>query len=215
MKNTSQELFDATRDQLFTVNGVSFVMKPVEGGAIDSYYMGETPVTQALWTAVMGTTIEKNRDRVERYFALKGQGDDYPMYYVNWHDCQKFIAKLNELTGKTFRMPTEEEWEYAARGGKKGGGHIYAGSDNLDEVAWYGKNSGGTSHPVKTKLPNELGIYDMSGNVWEWCGNNEPGGLYHLHGGGWDCEEQYCQVSSRPFDESTIRYSNIGFRIIL
>ena len=235
MKNTSQEILDATKGLTFTVNGVSFVMKHVEGGTIKlgyddgdimtaekrvheetvgSFYMGETLVTQALWKAVTGTTIEHCRDRVERFYELKGHGDDYPMYFVSWHDCQRFLAKLNELTGKTFRMPTEEEWEFAARGGIKSHGYLYAGSNDLDEVAWYAGNSFEASHPVKTKLPNELGLYDMSGNVWEWCGRTDHDGLYRFHGGAWDCEPKYCRVSCRPSDESNIRYSNIGFRIV-
>ena len=170
--------------QAFTVNGVSFNMIAVEGGTftmgatfeqqndpysnekpthqvtLSSYYIGETEVTQALWTAVMGNNPSDFK------------GDNNPVECVSWNDCQEFISKLNSLMGKNFRLPTEAEWEYAARGGKKSKGYQYSGSNNIGDVAWYiGNtiNSVYNTHHVKTKQPNELGIYDMSGNVCEWC----------------------------------------------
>ena len=159
----------------FTVNDVSFVMKYVEGGTfqmgkndglsgpvhsvtVSSYYMGETEVTQALWKAVMGNNP-----------SAYNKGNNLPIEGVSWPSCQNFIKKINELTGKAFRLPTEAEWEYAARGGNKSNGYIYAGSNNYNSVAWHGDNSGEHSHAVKTKQANELGLYDMSGNVLEWC----------------------------------------------
>ena len=168
-------------NKTFTVKGVKFTMVAVEGGTftmgatseqgsdaagdekpthqvtLSSYYIGKTEVTQALWKAVMG----KN--------PSKFKGDNLPVENVSWDDCQEFIKKLNALTGKNFRLPTEAEWEYAARGGNKSRSYKYSGSNNIDDVAWYNKNSENRTHPVKTKQSNELGIYDMNGNVWEWC----------------------------------------------
>ena len=169
----SQELAGV---KTYIVNGVSFKMVEVEGGTfqmgsedgysneepvhdvtLSSYSIGETEVTQALWKAVMGSNPS--------FF----KGDNLPVEYVSWNDCQTFITKLNELTGKTFRLPTEAEWEFAARGGNNSQGYTYSGSNTLGDVAWYLDNSGIETHPVATKSPNELGIYDMSGNVEEWC----------------------------------------------
>ena len=165
----------------FMVNGVSFEMVRVEGGTfhmgatseqkdeawdrekpvhsvtLSSYYIGKTEVTQALWQAVMGSNPSNFK------------GSNLPVECVCWNDCQEFIQKLNSLTGRNFRLPTEAEWEFACRGGNNSRGYKYSGSNNLGSVAWYDDNSGGQTHPVATKAPNELGIYDMSGNVWEWC----------------------------------------------
>ena len=165
--------------ETFTVNGVSFNMVGIKGGAfwmgaadddkdayslekpshlvtVSSFAIGQTEVTQELWEAVMGSNPSTHK------------GEKFPVEYISWNDCQEFIAKLNQLTGRNFRMPTEAEWEYAARGGKRSKGFKYAGSDNIDEVAWNYSNSGRQPHNVATKLPNELGLYDMSGNVFEW-----------------------------------------------
>ena len=132
--------------------------KPVHQVTLtNDYYMGKYEVTQALWEAVMGSNPS--------YF----KGDNLPVENMSWKDCQRFISKLNSMTGRKFRLPTEAEWEYAARGGKKSRGYQYSGSSNISDVAWYDGNSGDKTHPVGTKQANELGIYDMTGNVLEWC----------------------------------------------
>ena len=175
-QNGGTPAFDG-EDKVFTVNGVSFKMIAVKGGTfqmgsddgfewekpvhqvtLSDYYIGETEVTQELWSAVMGSNPSYFTGNMQR-----------PVEWVSWNDCQTFISKLNQLTGETFRLPTEAQWEYAARGGNKSKGYTYSGSNVIDDVAWCGYNSGEMTHPVKTKAPNELGIYDMSGNVWEWC----------------------------------------------
>lgn len=181
----------STDNRTFTVNGVSFEMVFVEGGTfqmgatseqgsesdddekpvhnvtLSDFCIGKTEVTQALWQAVMG----KN--------PSKFKGDDRPVEKVSWYDCQNFVEKLNAMTGANFRLPTEAEWEYAARGGKQNKGYKYSGSDNLGSVAWYEANSSNKTNPVATKQPNELGLYDMSGNVLEWCLDSYDGVYYY------------------------------------
>ena len=177
----------------------------------------------------MGTTLIQKRIK-NRYKKNKDdEGDDYPMSCVEWDECQEFINKLNLKTGKNFRLPTEAEWEYAARGGKKSQGYNYAGSKTIGEVAWYTENSGNMIHPVKGKMPNELGLYDMSGNVWEWCRDfkgkydsskqTNPTGFSYgrcvLRGGSWDCHSRGCRVSSRNDGDKYFWDSSIGFRLVL
>lgn len=228
-------------DNEFTVNGVSFKMIPVEGGtfqmgatseqqepyddekpvhqvSLSSYMIGETEVTQELWQAVMGNNPS--------YF----KGANMPVEQVSWDDCQTFITILNQLTGKKFRLPTEAEWEYAARGGKQSKGYQYSGSNNLDDVAWYWDNSNGTTHPVKTKQPNELGIYDMSGNVYEWCqdwygsynsstqtnptGPNSGSSRVN-RGGSWNGIARGCRSAYRNRHNPSSRFNGLGVRLAL
>ena len=184
----------------------------------NDYYIGKYEVTQALWQAVMGNNPSNFK------------GDNLPVENVSWKDCQKFLSKLNNTTGKSFRLPTEAEWEYAARGGKKSRGYQYNGSNNLSDVAWYDDNSGKKTHAVGTKQPNELGIYDMSGNVWEWCQDrygkyssssqvNPTGansGSYRvLRGGSWCSSARVCRSSYRYGSTPGNRDGNLGLRLIL
>ena len=226
----------------FTVNGVSFEMVRVEGGTfrmgatseqkdeawdrekpvhsvtLSGYYIGKTEVTQVLWEAVMG--INPSRFK----------GDYLPVENVSWDDCQEFIRKLNSMTGQNFRLPTEAEWEFACRGGNNSRGYKYSGSNNLGSVAWYDGNSGNKTHPVGTKAPNELGIYDMSGNVWEWCADwygdyssgaqTNPTGPYGgsnrvYRGGSWNYDVGRCRSSNRDFYYPWIRDIILGLRLAL
>ena len=192
--------------------------KPVHTVRLSDFSIGKYEVTQEEWEAVMGS----------RPSSFKGLNK--PVERVSWNDCQEFIKKLNDLTGLQFRLPTETEWEYAARGGNKSRGYKYSGSNNIGNVAWYWDNSSSTTHQVGTKLPNELGIYDMSGNVREWCSdryssiyyssspvNNPTGpvmGSGHVaRGGGWHCDAARCRVANRGYDYLDYRYINIGFRL--
>lgn len=231
----------------FTVNGVSFKMVAVDGGTfkmgatseqqnpyanekpvhnvtLSSYYIGETEVTQALWKAVMGSNPS--------YFS----GSNNPVETVSYEDCITFINKLNSLlsgqlpTGRKFRIPTEAEWEYAARGGNRSLGYQYSGSDNLGSVAWYSSNRDSKTHPVKQKQPNELGLYDMSGNVYEWCHDwygdypsssqsNPKGpssGSDRVLRGGWsNSSARLCRVANRSNNIPGGRYSFNGLRLAL
>lgn len=207
--------------------------KPVHEVTISkNYYMGETEVTQQLWYVVMGQApTTSNKWTIEL-----GMGDNYPAYFVNWNDCQEFITKLNALTGLPFRLPTEAEWEFAARGGNKSQGYTYVGSNTIDDVAWCYSNSSSKTHEVATKTPNELGLYDMSGNVWEWCNDwygNYPEVTYPVvptvdptgptsgskrvfRGGSWAFNSTYCRVSFRYGDTPTnTGYYTHGFRLAL
>lgn len=227
----------------FNIDGVTFKMIPVEGGSfkmgsidensyagndekpqhqvtLSDFYIGETLVTQTLWQAVM--------DCNHSYFT----GDNLPVDSVSWDDCQEFVKRLNLKTGMSFRLPTEAEWEYAACGGKKSRGYMYAGSDNVNDVAWYSDNSGKQTHPIKEKKANELGLYDMLGNLMEWCEDlydidyykNSPernpcksssGYERVLRGGSWNSNKNSCRVSNR-FSDIPNHYSNsYGFRLVL
>ncbi|WP_251621782.1 formylglycine-generating enzyme family protein [Odoribacter lunatus] len=205
---------------------------PIHSVTLSDYYIGRYEVTQGLWEKVMGTTIEQQRDKnSSNYNSLRGVGSDYPMYYVSWNEAVAFCEKLSQLTGKKYTLPTEAQWEYAARGGGKSEGYKYSGSDEIDEVAWYSGNSNSSTRPVGQKLPNELGIYDMSGNVHEWCSDwyasyssaqtdptgPETGSDRVFRGGGWGTYiyEGDCRVSHRGYYYPSHRYDWLGFRVVL
>jgi formylglycine-generating enzyme required for sulfatase activity len=235
----------------YTVNDVTFKMISVDGGTftmgataeqgsdaydweypthqvtLSGFSIGQTEVTQELWRAVMGSNPSYFSGNLQR-----------PVECVSWNDCQQFIAKLNEMTGKQFRLPTEAEWEYAARGGNLSQGYKYSGSNNIDDVAWYRDNAynvGSSSpdygtHTVATKQPNELGIYDMSGNVGEWCqdwyGSYSAGAQTNptgpasgsdrvFRGGSWGSGAGYCRVSNRDDFSPDLRGSGLGVRLAL
>lgn len=230
--------------ETFTVNGVTFKMVPVDGGTftmgateeqwsdaldrekpahevtISSFYIGETEMTKALWQAVMGSEFT---------------GDlQCPVDGLSWDECQTFLVNLNQLTGKTFRLPSEAEWEYAARGGKLSRGYKYAGSNTIDDVAWYHGNNTGT-RPVATKAPNELGLYDMSGNVDEWCQDWYSSSYYSIsptvnpigptgptpfearvcRGGTRVTYASGCRVSHRSYGSQNSGYASRGLRLAL
>jgi len=230
----------------FTIEGVKFTMVKVEGGTftmgatpeqgaeaqlneqpahevtVGDFWIGQTEVTQKLFEAISGFNPSYTR------------WPECPVDKVSWKDCQAFMETINELTGMEFRLPTEAEWEYAARGGKFSKGYKYAGSDNLDEVAWTVANSAEKSHPVASKKPNELGLYDMSGNVYEWCEDkylmydgSEPQYSqkmlksdikreFHIERGGcWNYGPTMCRVSYRHAGNYTHMYAYDGFRLAL
>ncbi len=227
-------------DKIYTVNGVSFKMIAVKGGTftmgatpeqvggdpdelpthevtLSNYYIGETEVTQELWAAVMGENPENLPSSML-----------HPVEKVSWEDCQYFVSKINELTGETFHLPTEAQWEFAARGGIYGHGQLYSGGNTIDEVAWYAFNASGVPHPVKTKAPNELGIYDLSGNVWEWCSDwygpyssssqvdpvgPASGSHRVVRGASWLNSDLSCRVAKRGHDDPVNRSPCGGFRL--
>lgn len=236
--------------QVIQANGISFTMVYVQGGTfvmgatleqgndavenershvvkLSSYYISQTEVTQELWNAVMG----ENRS----FFLGTGQ----PVNLVSYQDITTFISRLNLITGLNFNLPTEAEWEFAARGGKKSQGYKYAGGNNLRAVAWFGQkenetydngNSEGHSHMVATKQPNELGLYDMSGNLWEWCRDyygdyptteqTDPTGPKEgkyrvVRGGSFYSRAAYCRVSTRSANTPESRLTHTGFRLSL
>lgn len=224
------------KDNVLVVNGIEYPMVYVEGGKftmgdgiflasdrrhevnLNGFRIGKFEVTQDIWEALMmpNPSFKKSPRR--------------PVENVTWDYCQKFIRKLNKLTGSCFRLPTEAEWEYAARGGKFGTNCKYAGSNNLSDVAWYSRNSGGETHDVGQKGPNELDLYDMSGNVFEWCGDwfapypkdsqLNPRGPVNGHqrvvrGGGFNRGAEFCLCTFRTPVSPVRNVKNIGFRLCL
>ena len=236
-------LCPARPSQRYVVNGVFFSMVNVEGGtfvmgategqsseanydeypahqvALSSYSIGQTQVTQALWEAVMGYNPSG--------CVINPQ---CPVENVSWDDCQEFIQNLNTLTGCSFRLPTEAEWEFAASGGNYSRQYLYSGSNNYNDVAWCELNSDDRTQPVASKMPNELGIYDMSGNVWEWCqdwwglfdsGNcinptgPETGDSRVCHGGCMRGHVRFCRIGYRMDYPPDTRRIDLGLRIAL
>lgn len=202
---------------------------PVHSVTVGSFYMAECEVTQAQWQKIMGKTIYQQRDKANSSWSMYGVGDTYPMYYVNWEEANQFCQELSAMTGRRYRLPTEAEWEYAARGGNRKVGTKYSGGGVMDAVGWYDGNSGNATHPVKQKRANALGLYDMSGNVWEWCSdwygdyssssqNNPTGpssGQYRvLRGGGWCSIARGCRVSRRSSRSPSNRFNDYGFRVV-
>jgi formylglycine-generating enzyme required for sulfatase activity len=193
--------------------------KPVHDVTVSDFYISNYEITQALWKEIMGTSPSHFRDC-----------NQCPVERVSWHDAQNFIKKLNVLTGKNYRLPTEAEWEYAARGGEKTQNHRYSGARNINDVAWYSGNSGNKTNEVGQLKPNELGIYDMSGNVWEWCNDwfssyssttetnpkgPETGDGRVVRGGSWFGYIDANRLTFRGFDDPSNSRSYIGFRIVL
>lgn len=192
---------------------------PIHDVTLSDFYMGQYEVTQQLWHAVMGNN------------PSFWTGDSLPVEQVSWNDVQLFIARLSQITGRRFRLPTEAEWEYAARGGAKGFGYAFPGTDQMPlDYAWYGSNSQGHTHPVGQKLPNELGLYDMAGNVWEWCSDwmgrydDQPqvdprgprsGENRILRGGSINSPSFGCRVSDRSWYLPGNGYRYYGFRLVL
>lgn len=194
-KNSLRKDFESAKADI----GMDMIYIECDSG---SFSLCKYEVTQSLWKRVMGDNPSQM------------QGDDLPVEQVSWDDCQAFISKFNELTGRNYRLPTEAEWEFACRGGKLSKGYKYSGSNNLDEVAWYDENSNGKTHPVGQKKPNELGLYDMSGNVWEWCQDMHEGtGM--CRGGSWIHNARNCDPSLPNETPRTFSINSLGFRLAL
>ena len=205
------------KTEYVTVNGVKFKMVKVDGGtytkgsgstanqvSVSSFSIGATEVTQELWIAVMGT----NPSFYSKGDPVVGDNMQRPVEHFSWSDCRTFISKLNKLTGKKFRLPKEAEWEFAARGGNKSRNYAYSGSSDINSAAWWGNNSLTVTHPVATKSMNELGLFDMSGNVEEICEDSRSG-----HGGSCYSSQSDCYPDSRSGHGCSD--CRVGFRLAL
>lgn len=248
-RNRQKELEKRT----VSVGEVTFTMVKVEAGTFiagsgeegsarhyitltDDYYIGETEVTQALWTAVMGENPSEFKENkvmgfIKKKLKSNNKYANHPVENVSWDDCQAFIERLNAMTGLKFRLPTEAEWEYAARGGNRTFNRTYCGSNDAQEVAWFLGNSEQSTHPVGGKVPNELGLYDMGGNVAEWCANYiyaypsvretnpqgpKTGSIRAYRGGSWHSDASYCGFSLyRPGAGDADKNSETGLRLVM
>ena len=218
--------FNKLINNMVYVSGGTFIMggddssdqMPTHSVTLSSYYICKYEVTQALWRAVMGSNPSNFK------------GNNLPVENVSWYDCQTFIKRLNSYTGRNFRLPTEAEWEFAARGGNYSRHYKYRGSNHIDDVAWYIDNSNKRPHPVGTKQANELGLYDMSGNVGEWCSDwdgsyssysqtNPTGpnsGSSRVNRGGfWRYNARYCRTPERSSNAPDYCVNFIGLRLVL
>ena len=203
--------------------------RPIHDVALSEFYISECEITQAQWKAIMGTSIQKQRDEVSQYANLYGDGNTYPMYYVSYYEALEFCEKLSKITGREYTLPTEAQWEYAARGGKHHSKYKFSGYNQIGLVGWYKSNSNATSHPVGRLRANKLGIRDMTGNVWEWCLDfyykytldfqKDPVGSSSssraiIRGGSYGKSADECRISYRMNAEPTKRDQYIGFRIV-
>lgn len=252
--NYSSQSMSRNQDFIETAWGINMKMIWVEGGdflmgctseqggdcgnneqnvrrvTVDGFYIGMLEVTQSQWEKVMGTSIYQQKTKAGES-SISGVGPDYPMYYVSWDEAMEFCRILSNKTGRTYTLPTEAQWEYAARGGNKNEGTKYAGSNMIDVVAWYDENNGGNVHIVGSKRANALGIYDMSGNVFEWCKDwyansyvsydtNNPvgpssGSIRVIRGGSWYNNASFCRVADRDCYSPGTRSFILGFRVVL
>lgn len=244
-------LKDGTSFQMNFVQGGTFMMGctddqkgkceddayPAHQVTLSDFYMGKYEVTQALWHAVMGTTVEQ-QCKMSGQYNVYGVGDDYPMYYIHFREAVEFCNQLNKVLaeqlpdGYVFALPTEAQWEYAARGGAKDEPTLYAGGKFASDVAWYDGVSERTTHPVGQKQPNELGLYDINGNVWEWCQDWYDEHFYEYsaqqdpvnancaanrvyRGGSWDYGAKLCRLATRFYGAPSGRTINLGIRLVL
>lgn len=231
-KNSRTDVLENIDARMLFVQGGTFTMGctrpqdscyywefPAHKVTLSNFYLAQYPVTQREWEMVMHTKPWFSKDC-----------PDCPIEHISWYDAQVFISTLNQLSGKFYRLPTEAEWEYAARGGSHSHNLKYAGGNAVDNVAWYDSNSLQQSHPVGLKEPNELGLYDMSGNVWEWCSDwfsekyytespeKDPQGpgkdVYRVcRGGSWWSEKGDLRVSNRDRYPPDARDDDVGFRL--
>ena len=194
---------------------------PVHEVTLSNYYIGKFEITQRDWRTIMGDEL----DWPEQY----GRGDDFPAYNVSRTEALRFMEKLSAMTRLPFRLPTEAQWEFAAQGGNRSLHLRYSGSNNVDEVAWHKENANGSLHPVGGKQPNELGLHDMSGNLWEWCSDTygqypstpqtdplaDSGSLFVLRGGSWTYFPTYCRVTCRDSYSGDDASVSVGFRVAM